>query len=144
MFRVVTTPGDISTLVNADWERLLRWATTAKDEPNYGEGLAGMPNLMYGAYKVSVAAPIVAAAIVGAPIAAAIPVVGPATDGAALAYGGYQLLSGAWRLYRGERQLPDALEHPTLHRSPASQAGHLILGLLPAGDSIEGVLGGLP
>jgi hypothetical protein len=120
------------------------WANTPTDEPNYGEALAGMSNMLYGTNRIAIGGAVVAAAIVGAPPEAVIPIVGPVTGGAAFAYRSYQFLSGARRVYRGKKQLHNALENPVVHTMPLGQVRHLIFGSLPAGDSIEGLLGGLP
>ncbi|MGH7687576.1 MAG: hypothetical protein ACREN2_12285 [Candidatus Dormibacteria bacterium] len=101
-------------------------------------------NIGYGVYKVGTGATVLAA---GTAASVALPIVGDIVGAPAIAYGGYQCITGGARLARGSRLIADVIEHPDVHASPAQQGIEFLRdAIIPFGQNKrwDDLFGSLP
>ena len=107
-------------------------------ERDWGTTAAGVVNVVYGSYKVFVGI----SALTATPIAASIPFIGPVTGTAAAFYGGYQVITGCARIYRGANVESPADMGPE-DQTIGANVERFVSNFVP-GQGLMKFLGGLP
>ena len=113
---------------------------------DYGTAAAAVVNAGWGANKLYTGVPVVAAAIVGSPVEVSVPVVGWLVGGAALAYGGYQTVTGGAKEVKAYRQAYYAATTPAHDCTLGANLTRAWRGVVPFADSrwSDNWLGNLP
>ena len=114
------------------------WANTPTCLPNPG-WLTGPFNAAYGGWKIGNGLFLLIAGT-SADLTGVGAVFGIPVD----FFGGYQVLSGAARTYRGIKQISAAERTPVERKTPLHFGEDIVLNIAPFGGSLTDWLGGLP
>lgn len=115
-----------------------RWATTPVNLPN-SRYFTGAGNMLYGGFKVGRGVSLLVAGAGASATGVGMP------PGVAVMGGGiFNIGTGGFRMYRGYGQFNDALSQRNVCKSPLDYGVGIARDILPFGDNVVDILGGLP